>query len=308
MLNFSRRTFAGHESFTFRSGWLKKGYDLVATDPLGLTDQDTAMVKMGVGKNMVRSIRHWCLATEVLAPDGKGLAPTPFGRSLFDNTTGWDPYLEDPASLWLLHSHLGMNYEKATIFAAVLSGLPGHEFTRDRILQFLQEALRRAGVDTVAADTLRRDTEIFLRTYTTARESKGRTAEESLECPLTELGFMHLMADNRTYVVHRGERNTLPDAMLAYLIVRFWSGIKNTPSSLSWRALLYDPLSPGRILRMEESEMAARMERLGATYPTIFLTAENAGIKQLQLGHAWPADPLSILAEYYQGAPAEVLA
>lgn len=300
MLNFSKKTFAGHESFAFRSGWLKKGFDLIVNDPMGLTDQDTAMIHMGVGKNMVRSIRHWCLATEVLTVDGKGLTPTPFGRFLFDQTAGWDPYLEDPASLWLLHSHLGMNYEKATIFAAVLSGMPGHEFTRDKILQFVREALRKAGVDSVADDTLRRDTEIFLRTYTAAREAKGRTAEESLECPLTELGFMHLLSDNRTYAIHRGERKTLPDEVLAYLIVRFWNGMKNPPASLSWRALLYDPLSPGRILRMEESEMAARLERLVVAYPTVFMTAENAGIKQLQRGPDWPIDPLPIIAQYYQ--------
>lgn len=301
LLDLSKRTFAGHESFPFRSGWLKKGYDLVRKDPMGLTDQDRAMIEMGVGKNMVRSIRHWCLATEVLYPEGKALRPTRFGDFLFSDEHGVDPYLEDPASLWILHSHLCMNNEKATTFYAVMNGFPDLEFTRDKIVQFLEEELRKAGVESIARATLRRDVDVFVRTYTMARDAKGQSSsEEGMECPLTELGFLRLLSDGRTYVIHRGEHNTLPDAVLAYLVARFWNGMETPPPTLSWRSLLYDPKSPGRILRMDESEMAARIEKIVSDHPTVFLLSENSGIKQLQRGPAWPDEPLCLLAGYYQ--------
>lgn len=58
-------SFGGHETFTFRYGWLKKGVDGLEQQP-DIFGQESAMVQLGVGKNMVRSIRHWCLATQVI--------------------------------------------------------------------------------------------------------------------------------------------------------------------------------------------------------------------------------------------------
>ena len=62
----AKPSFGGHEKFVFRDGWLKKGVDAVSQHPLLFSD-DNALVLLGVGKNMVRSIRHWCLATGLVA-------------------------------------------------------------------------------------------------------------------------------------------------------------------------------------------------------------------------------------------------
>ena len=101
-------SFSGHETFVFRYAWLKKGVD-------GLSKQsdiflrDEAMVELGVGKNMVRSIRHWCLAARIVAEGeaptssrAKPLVMTEIGRKLFLDPA-WDPFLEDDGSLWLIH-------------------------------------------------------------------------------------------------------------------------------------------------------------------------------------------------------------
>jgi hypothetical protein len=66
---------------------------------------DRTIAEFGLGKNMVRAIRHWGLASGVLQEhpeiDG-GYEPTELGTTLFADG-GWDPYLEDIGSLWLLH-------------------------------------------------------------------------------------------------------------------------------------------------------------------------------------------------------------
>src|SRR5687767_6823318 len=107
-VNFS---FSGHETFVFRYGWLKKAVDAVLKNAEVFRQED-AIVTLGVGKNMVRSIRHWALATKVLEEvsesRGSGLRPTDFGRFLFGEE-GKDPYLVDPNSLWLLHWNLVSN-------------------------------------------------------------------------------------------------------------------------------------------------------------------------------------------------------
>lgn len=115
----ARVSFSGHETFPFRYTWLKKAVDAVDAEPYAL-HADDAMVRLGVGKNMVSSIRHWGLATGMLAEGSarrgsriRPLAPTDLGRSLFLDG-GWDPFLEDPGTLWLLHWQLASRPEPAT--------------------------------------------------------------------------------------------------------------------------------------------------------------------------------------------------
>ena len=49
--------FSGHESFACRYAWLPKAYRFVVDEPATFRDAEQAMVSLGVGKNMVRSIR-----------------------------------------------------------------------------------------------------------------------------------------------------------------------------------------------------------------------------------------------------------
>lgn len=97
-------SFSGHETFTLRHGWLKKAVDGIRANPRLFADED-AMVDLGVGKNMVRSIRHWALATDILQefPSTRGaeLGTTTFGDLIF-GTHGRDPFLEDLNTLGLL--------------------------------------------------------------------------------------------------------------------------------------------------------------------------------------------------------------
>src|SRR4051794_34698416 len=99
--------FARHETFHPRYGWVKKAFDAGSENP-HLFNEDMAVVRLGVGKNMVKSIRHWGHVFRVLTQTkepGSRLpvsSPTKLGRTLFSDN-GWDPYCELPGTLWLLH-------------------------------------------------------------------------------------------------------------------------------------------------------------------------------------------------------------
>src|SRR5215469_2857081 len=102
-------TFAIHQTFHPRFGWIKKGFDTAVDDPR-VFNRPEAPVTLGVGKNMAEAIRAWSVATHVAArvPDPERprmsvILPTPLGRALLDDKTGLDPYLEDPSTLWVLH-------------------------------------------------------------------------------------------------------------------------------------------------------------------------------------------------------------
>ena len=106
-------SFAGHQTFALRSGWLKKGLDAVQDPSVGgesVFRRPDAIVTLGVGKNMVQSIRHWVLVTQMAADEDRGrlIRTTQIGEKLFGKGRqgGWDPFLEDDATLWLLHWQL----------------------------------------------------------------------------------------------------------------------------------------------------------------------------------------------------------
>src|SRR5690349_17763962 len=112
----SKLTFSGHESFHCRLFWLKKGFDFVEDGKK--FSEESSVVDLGVGKKMVTAIRHWMNAFDLLDDKDKvtALADNLFG------TKGWDPYLENEGTLWLLHYHL-IKKGYASIFKLIFTEL-----------------------------------------------------------------------------------------------------------------------------------------------------------------------------------------
>ena len=93
--------FSGHESFPCKTLWLKKGYDFVRNE--NDFNSPNAVISLGVGKNMVSSIRYWLKAFGITDATEN---LTEIGNYLFDEENGRDKYLEDLATLWLLHFNI----------------------------------------------------------------------------------------------------------------------------------------------------------------------------------------------------------
>ena len=86
---------SGHESFPCRYSWLPKAVQNIAKESSIFSDEDAAMVTLGVGKNMVRSIRFWVQVAgmAVSAKQGGGYSLTPVGSELLGEH-GKDEFLE----------------------------------------------------------------------------------------------------------------------------------------------------------------------------------------------------------------------
>src|SRR5690606_11188979 len=121
-------SFSGHETFACKIYWLKKGYDFVRAGKKSTSDD--AVVDLGVGKNMVASIRFWLKAFRIIDDIDE---TTEFADFIFSEN-GVDPYLEDQLTLWLLHYQLIKN-ERASIYSLVFN-----QFRRERI-EFTKEHL-----------------------------------------------------------------------------------------------------------------------------------------------------------------------
>lgn len=281
------KAFARHETFHLRYGWLKKGFDLASADPEGFVAPDAAM-RLGVGKNMVRAIRYWCrafkLTSEVQSPDRPRTnldVPTSFGvRLLADD--GWDPYLENPASLWLLHWRLTQPTCYAPSWYAVFNGAYLGTVTDDAL--FTEVSLLRdahPGWGDVVDASLRKDIDCLLRMYA-PRRGRGKTLEDSLDSPFAGLRVLvPVESDRHTYSFNVGSKDGLADevivlAMMEHLAARGRLGASTAMLS----GFVYEEASPGRVFKLTESDLRDAVRRISVGLPEIELI-EVAGSLQL---------------------------
>ena len=277
--------FSGHDTFSFRYGWLKKGVDALLERPDIFTADDATSI-FGVGKNMVRSIKYWCLATnlleEVAVPGNraKHLRVTPLGRALVAES-GFDPYLEDSATLWLLHYQLTSMPGRSHTWYWIFNHFLKREFTRADLRQEMMGVASSISSSRASKNTIKRDVDCFVRTYCPSRLRKSSVLEDTLDCPLVELGLINELADHETLTFDGGERSTLPDLLFAYTVLRFWELEQPKKNTCSFERLAYASGSPGRVFRMTDKELVSRLERIEKLTQGALSYDETAGLKQV---------------------------
>jgi len=284
----TKYTFSGHDSFQCRQLWLKKGYDHVQ-EGRNFNDED-AVVKLGVGKNMVSSIRFWLKAFNII--DNKDI-PTEFGKRLFDDENGYDPFLEDEASLWLLHYQLVKNS-----FASVYS-IIFNEFRKEKLF-FNKETfvnyVKRIGESNpdlnFNENTVAKDFIVFANLYKNDPESKD--VEDSFSGILSEIELLKTTGKGKEeqFYIENTERDNLHKAVVLFTIL----DNPNYGNSISLNSLEFDLNSPGSIFALNRSGLINIISEIVSDFKDITFT-DQAGIKELQFKKK--SDAYTILDKYY---------
>ena len=274
---------SGHETFPLRYGWLKKAFDAVSDtgDPqLGRSVFlcDDAIARFGVGKNMVASMRHWAVAVGVIEESAGRTGPTPLGSRVF-GPGGLDPYMEDPATAWLVHWQLCSNPYKTTWFWA-FNHYPAAAFERNTLVKGLEKLAKDRGWSRVAPSTIKNDVACFVRTYVSQPPSRKASHEDTLESPLTELGLIRPVGRRDGFRFVRGRRPTLGSGVLCYAVEHFWSR-HSAARTLSFEALAHEPGSPGRVFLLDENTLVDHLFDIGEASHGAYRWSETAGLKQL---------------------------
>lgn len=284
MFHNMKVSFTGHETFPFRYGWLKKGVDATSQNP-SFFSSDRAMVTLGVGKNMVQSLKHWGVATGLLLPKKTASGrvehiPTEMALRIFSDE-GFDPFLEDPGTLWYLHWQLASDFTHSTTWYWLFNHWHSVEFNKNDIFNGIIKWLEQNGVIAPSENLLRRDIDCCLRTYTLSQHVKSTVREETFDCPLSELKLIAHMNDGRSYKFLRGEQKTLPNQILVYALVSFWDKYHRGANSIALEKVAYDPGSPGRVFKLDPESLAKRLDELAKVTNGSFSYHESAGLKQV---------------------------
>jgi hypothetical protein len=277
-------SFSGHESFPLRYGWLKKCVDAVAEDATFFA-RDDAMVALGVGKNMVRAIRHWALTARVVEPDldaeasrgGRALRVSTLGALIF-GPEGVDPYFEDIRTLWLVHWLIATHPERAATWRWAFGEWGRQDFSRDELLRDLQAQALSARATPA---TLSRDADVFLRTYLPARATRAVPVEDTLDSPLVELRLLREDPAGQRYEFVRGPKPSLDSDTFGFALLEFWERAAGERDTLGVDELLARPGAPGRVFRLDPGSLAERLEGAERWSRGAVLYDDTAGLRQL---------------------------
>jgi hypothetical protein len=262
--------FSGHETFPFRYAWLPKAYGALARNPGAFAEEEDAIVELGVGKNMVRAIRFWVQACGIAeASKGGGYRTTSFGKMIFDKKDGFDPYLEDRRTLWLLHWKLSSHREEP-LFAwdYLLNRWPHPELSRTEVAKNFahQASLLDRKLSSV---TLEQHFDVFLHSYVPTKSPKGEILEDNLDCPLIELELIRRVGERsveakvRREAIYAFRREPKPDItpeLFQYCLAEFWQSRHPHELTLTFRDVSVGDGSPGQIFKLPETDIRQRLE------------------------------------------------
>jgi hypothetical protein len=258
--------FSGHETFACRFAWLPKAYDLLKHDPDGWPDDERAMVRTGLGKNMVRSLRFWSAAMGVtIQPSRQIPAVSEFGEQVF-GASGLDPYLEHPATPWLLHWKLASNVEMPLFsWHIMFNRWPYPEFSRSDALKALARESALLGYQH-SEITLSQHFDVLLHTYLQSKNTT--TPEDSLDGPLVDLALVDAIGDRKgengrrepIYSFRRGRKPEISNALFEYAIHDYWTKRRPDEATLSLRELCIGDGSPGRVFLLNDDDIRDRLE------------------------------------------------
>lgn len=286
-------TFSGHESFQCRHLWLKKGYDFIDSGK-SFNDED-AVLDLGVGKNMVAAIRFWMKAFAMTDSQDQ---LTSLAHNLLSDD-GWDPYMEDEGTLWLLHYNLVAS-RLATTYHIVFNELRKEkiEFTKDNYVAYIKRKTESEGLSPISENTLYTDFGVLTKMYVKP-EVKEKDREDSFAGLFAELNLIkeEKRRDDTDklidyYEITNHDRAEIPEEVVLYGILN----MKGFESSINFSALSQEPNSPGSVFALDRSGLTKKIETIVSKYKDITYT-DHAGVKELQFKKKY--ESLSILKTYY---------
>jgi len=291
-----RYLFSGHESFICKHFWLKKGYDFINEN--GDFQYETAVMDLGVGKNMVNSIEHWMKSYGLL---DKSNSITEFSKKIFRERGGLDSFIESLATIWLLHYSL-IKTNRSSLYNIFFNDFrKGRtDFTKEQLLSFMKRQIEDEA-KSVNDNTLNNDISVFIRSYLkpSYKDTKIEIEEDFLSL-MIDLDLMKSYKSENAegkivewYQVENKIQVDLPAEVVFFAIL----DNSNYGKSISFQELLNGFNSPGVIFALNEEGLYNKLDTIVNTYKGITMS-ETAGIRELQLKTIY--NKWDIINDYYK--------
>jgi hypothetical protein len=297
--------FSGHETFTPRYGWLKKVYDKIASNKkveAGFFEAPERISDFGVGKNMVKSMKYWAIYYDIIFKEKNSYSPTQFGKDILSDDVGFDPYIENEATLWLLHWKAAQKQDFASSLYFTFNEFSRPVFTKEELLSALIDYSLSSTGRAAKKETVKRDIDCLLATYTYTAPDGKKIFEERILPPFAHLKLITHVADTQQFQFNRTPKLSLPDEILAACILEFVS--KQTTKTITLNSLTYDVTSPGRIFKLDEDYLAKFLLKIENYTNGSLSWTESASLSQIVINNK-NLIPKTLVANYYKNNEAQ---
>ncbi|MEZ8914067.1 DUF4007 family protein [Vibrio sp. 10N.222.54.B2] len=311
--------FSGHQTFPVRYGWIYKIIQEVKNE-VSISSKDTIenqMISMGIGKNMVLSVRHWIKTLNLVLPsqnDDKDFELTQLAKKLFVNegeSRAYDEFIDKVGTVWLLHwltqtiSTENAELNTARWFFNYFNGVRSDklQLAKDITLSLTNHTKE------LTEATLKKDIDCFFQTYATKYTVSKNLNEDSFTSPFTELGLL-IQLDSKTYLAELSSRKSLPDEIFTFALIDYIQkkqldkngNIVKSNNTFSFDNLLNGVGSPGRVFRLTSNGLSEKLDAAERLTEGKLAWTDTQGLRQLQHNYdnLHAISPADYLNTYYQ--------
>lgn len=284
---YKKYVFSGHESFPCRMLWPIKGYDYIVKG--NNFNDPNSVVELGVGKNMVASIRYWLKALGMTEQD----KPTTLANYLFGKEHGKDRYIESLGTLWLLHLLLVITQE-ATLYNILFLRYQKErkQFDKEQMQNYVKRLMTEDDKQKqFNANTVGKDFNVLVQNYTQPSNPKSYEDYSSL---LIDLNLIRHDKSDKVFTFNIEGKRSVPLEIFFYAILM----MKGED-----RTVAYDTLqNVGLVFCMTDIEVIEMMRQIDNEYSEYVQYSDNSGIRQLLFKEDKKIDPIDLLNRYYENA------
>lgn len=275
----------GHEKFALREGWVNKGIKASIEHTPHIFLESKGADVLGVGTNMVKSIRYWMQACKLLIKDGNNEKISDLSKVIFEK----DPYLEDIFSIWLLHSNLVKNRDVATVWYMFFNSFKADEFSRSDLFKQMKQELFKFVGKQVTESSVEGDIDVLLNMYSKG-ELKNDDPEDKNICPLASLGL--IKKEDEIFVKKQPDLRKVSDTLILYELSIMFDHEK----SLSIETIATGERSLGAIYHLSRVSINRYLDSLETKgFIRVDRTAGLDVVYPVKLGN-----PIEIINGYYK--------
>lgn len=247
--------FRAHDTFFIRKGWLSKGMERVVCKPdLFVDKEENPMDVLGIGANMVKSLRYWLQAVGLTYEPTSGKRVqnlTDFGQRVYLN----DKYIEELGTLYLMQYQLAKQETEATAWYFFFNIFNMSEFTKEEFVQEIQNYILMSEEEiSVALRSLNDDFACIINTYLPRYKTNPDriSPENNIDCPLGELGLLDIAnRKKRTF------KKTIPAAKTfnPWVVLAIIQEQADGRKEIGLNELLTSPCNIGRVFNLDAITM-----------------------------------------------------
>lgn len=248
-MNIDKVRMKRHESFSIREGWLTKGLIEVSKDSKVFSSSDATDI-LGIGTNMVKSLKYWMYATTLIEDSGKNIIVSKLGELI----NKYDPYFEDIFTWWLIHINFITNLNDSYIFNCFFNKCLSKTFSKQDVYDVISKNLDDCNID-YNEKILQDEVNMIIKTYVV--DDSVDNPENNFTCPMSELELIKKIRKDK-YERMRPNYKKLDYLVVYYLIQQ----LIESNDYISIEDVLKKENSPVKLLNLDKNQINEYLDEM----------------------------------------------